>query len=44
MPRSHPAEGVIQAVLDEVVAHDDDYVGTGHLLLALFRADDTTAA
>ncbi len=44
MPRSHPAEGVIQAVLDEVVTHDDDYVGTDHLLLALFRADDTTAA
>ncbi len=26
------------------MAHGDDYIGTEHLLLALFRADDRTAA
>ena len=44
LPHPHPAEGVIQGVLDEVVARDDDYAGTEHLLLALFCADDKTAA
>ncbi len=43
-PRPHPAKGVIQAVLGEAAAHCADYIGTEHLLLALFRADDQTAA
>ena len=40
----HPAQGVIPAVVAEAAARCDDHIGTGHLLLALFRADDRTAA
>lgn len=43
-PRPHPAEGVIPAVLAEATAHCDYRIGTEHLLLALFRADDQAAA
>jgi hypothetical protein len=31
-------------VLAEAAAHCDYHIGTDHLLLALFRADDQTAA
>jgi ATP-dependent Clp protease ATP-binding subunit ClpA len=34
----------MQAVLAEAAAHCDYYIGTDHLLLALFGADDQTAA
>jgi ATP-dependent Clp protease ATP-binding subunit ClpA len=40
----HPAQDVIPAAAAEAAARCDDHIGTGHLLLALFRADDTTAA
>ena len=43
-PRPHPAEGVISAVLAEAAARCDYHIGTQHLLLALFRADDQAAA
>ena len=43
-PYPHPAKGVIQAALGEAVAHCDYHIGTEHLLLALFHADDQTAA
>ena len=36
--------GLIQAVAAEAAAHCDYRIGTDHLLLALFRADDQTAA
>ena len=31
-------------MLDEAVAHGDDYIGTGHILLALFSDSDAAAA
>jgi ATP-dependent Clp protease ATP-binding subunit ClpC len=43
-PQSRPPVGLIQAVLAEAAAHCDYCIGTDHLLLALFRADDQTAA
>jgi ATP-dependent Clp protease ATP-binding subunit ClpA len=43
-PRPYPAEGVIPAALAEAAAHCDYRIGTQHLLLALFRADDQAAA
>ncbi len=43
-PQPHPPGGLIQAVLAEAAAHCDYHIGTSHLLLALFRADDQTAA
>ena len=43
-PRPHPAEGVISAVLAEAAARCDYHIGTQHLLLALFHADDQAAA
>jgi ATP-dependent Clp protease ATP-binding subunit ClpC len=42
-PHPHP-HGMIQAMVAEATAHCDRHIGTGHLLLALFRADDQTAA
>ena len=39
-----PPGDLIQAVLAEAAAHCDYRIGTDHLLLALFRADDQTAA
>jgi ATP-dependent Clp protease ATP-binding subunit ClpC len=43
-PQPEPPGGLIQAVLAEAAAHCDYHIGTDHLLLALFRADDQTAA
>ena len=43
-PQPDPSGGLIQAVLAEAAAHCDYHIGTSHLLLALFRADDQTAA
>ena len=43
-PPPRPAEGVIPAVLAEAAAHCDYRIGTEHLLLALFHADDQAAA
>jgi ATP-dependent Clp protease ATP-binding subunit ClpA len=40
----HPAKSVISAVLAEAAANCDERIGTGHLLLALYRADDQAAA
>jgi ATP-dependent Clp protease ATP-binding subunit ClpC len=42
--QARPPAGLIQAVLAEAAAHCDYHIGTDHLLLALFRADDQTAA
>ncbi len=39
-----PAQDVIPAAAAEAAARCDDHIGTGHLLLALFRADDAAAA
>jgi ATP-dependent Clp protease ATP-binding subunit ClpA len=39
-----PPGGLIQATLAEVATRRDYYIGTDHLLLALFHADDQTAA
>jgi ATP-dependent Clp protease ATP-binding subunit ClpA len=38
-----PGGGLIQAAAAEATAHCDYRIGTDHLLLALFRADDQTA-
>jgi len=35
---------VWHAMVDEAVAHGDDYIGTGHFLLALFCDEDNAAA
>jgi ATP-dependent Clp protease ATP-binding subunit ClpC len=43
-PPPRPAEGVIPAVLVQAAAHCDYHIGTQHLLLALFHADDQAAA
>jgi ATP-dependent Clp protease ATP-binding subunit ClpA len=43
-PPPQPAEGVIPAVLAEASARRDYHIGTQHLLLALFHADDPAAA
>ena len=43
-PLSRPAGGVIPAVLAEAAARCDERIGTRHLLLALYRADDQGAA
>lgn len=40
----HPAGHVIPAAAAEAAARCDDHIDTGHLLLALFRADDAAAA
>jgi hypothetical protein len=40
----HPAQHVIPAAAAEAAARCDDHIDTGHLLLALFRADDEAAA
>jgi ATP-dependent Clp protease ATP-binding subunit ClpA len=40
----HPAGHVIPAAAAEAAARCDDNIDTGHLLLALFRADDAAAA
>ena len=39
----HPPQDVIPTATAEAAAHCDDHIGTGHLLLALFRADDAAA-
>jgi len=39
-----PPGGLIWAAASEAAAHCDDHIGTDHLLLALFRADDPAAA
>jgi ATP-dependent Clp protease ATP-binding subunit ClpA len=39
-----PAQELIPAVLAEAAARCDDHIGTGHLLLALFRTGDRSAA
>jgi ATP-dependent Clp protease ATP-binding subunit ClpA len=44
LPPPRPAEGVIPAVLAEVTARCNYQIGTQHLLLALFQADDQAAA
>jgi ATP-dependent Clp protease ATP-binding subunit ClpA len=43
-PAAPPAGGLISAAAAEAAAHCDYQIGTHHLLLALFRADDPTAA
>jgi ATP-dependent Clp protease ATP-binding subunit ClpA len=43
-PAPQPPGGLIQAVAAEAAAHCDYRIGTDHLLLALFRADDQRAA
>lgn len=43
-PQPRPLGGLMQAVLAEAAAHCDYRIGTGHLLLALFSADDQAAA
>ncbi|MGH3206512.1 MAG: Clp protease N-terminal domain-containing protein [Trebonia sp.] len=43
-PQTRPPGDLIQAVLAEAAAHCDYRIGTDHLLLALFSADDQTAA
>jgi ATP-dependent Clp protease ATP-binding subunit ClpA len=43
-PHPHPAQHVIPAAVAEAAARCDDHIDTGHLLLALFRADDAAAA
>jgi ATP-dependent Clp protease ATP-binding subunit ClpA len=42
-PAPQPPGGLIQAAAAEAAAHRDYRIGTDHLLLALFRADDQTA-
>jgi ATP-dependent Clp protease ATP-binding subunit ClpA len=42
--QAHPAGHVIPAAAAEAAARCDDQIDTGHLLLALFRADDAAAA
>jgi ATP-dependent Clp protease ATP-binding subunit ClpA len=43
-PQSRPPGALIEAVLAEAAAHCDYRIGTGHLLLALFRVDDQSVA
>lgn len=43
-PEPQPPGGLIHAAAAEAAAHCDYRIGTNHLLLALFRADDQTAA
>src|ERR1700729_2824922 len=43
-PLPRPADDVIPAALAEAAAHCDERIGTRHLLLALYRADDQAAA
>jgi ATP-dependent Clp protease ATP-binding subunit ClpA len=43
-PAPQPLGGLIQAAAAEAAAHCDYRIGTSHLLLAVFRADDQTAA
>jgi ATP-dependent Clp protease ATP-binding subunit ClpA len=43
-PQRHPAKHVIPAAAAEAAARCDDHIDTGHLLLALFRADDAATA
>jgi ATP-dependent Clp protease ATP-binding subunit ClpC len=43
-PQPQPSGDLIQAVLAQAAAHCDHRIGTGHLLLALFGADDQAAA
>jgi len=43
-PAPQPPGDLIQAAAAEAAAHCDYRIGTDHLLLALFRADDQTAA
>ena len=43
-PQPRPPRSLIQAVAAEAAAHCDYRIGTDHLLLALFRADDQAAA
>ncbi len=43
-PQPDPPGGLIEAELAEAAAHCDYHIGTSHLLFALFRADDQTAA
>jgi hypothetical protein len=43
-PRRSPPGGLILAAAAEAAAHCDYRIGTGHLLLALFRADDQSVA
>jgi ATP-dependent Clp protease ATP-binding subunit ClpA len=43
-PRRSPPAALIQAAAAEAAAHCDYRIGTSHLLLAVFRADDQTAA
>lgn len=44
MPDDPKARRFWHAVLDEAVAHGDNYIGTEHLLLALFSDSDAVAA
>jgi hypothetical protein len=44
VPEPHPARGVIQPGAGEAAARCGTGIGTGHFLLALFRAEDQTAA
>ena len=44
IPGNPQARRFWHAVLDEAVAHGDDYIGTGHILLALFSDSDAAAA
>jgi ATP-dependent Clp protease ATP-binding subunit ClpC len=43
-PQPRPPGALIQAAAAEAAAHCDYRIGTDHLLLALFRADDQSAA
>jgi ATP-dependent Clp protease ATP-binding subunit ClpA len=43
-PAPHPAGGTALAAAAEAAAHCDYSIGSDHLLLALFRADDQAAA
>jgi hypothetical protein len=43
-PAPQPPGGLIHAAAAEAAAHCGYHIGTDHLLLALFRADDQTAA
>jgi ATP-dependent Clp protease ATP-binding subunit ClpC len=44
IPDTPLARRLWPAVLDEAVAHGDDYIGTQHFLLALFSYSDAAAA
>jgi hypothetical protein len=44
IPDNPQARRFWHAVLDEAVAHGDDYISTGHILLALFSDSDAAAA